>query len=207
MNHFVQRTAEMLKLEQLLVEIPSMPIRRKIAVLHGLGGNGKTQLAAQFAREQHHRFSAIFWLDGSSKISLEKSLADLIQRLPPNELTDDGVKMLEQSSRDVDLALRECMMWLSLPSNHSWLMIFDNVDRDHNDRGDPQAYNVKDYFPDADHGSILITSRLVRLQRQGTGIKVETVSMQQAREILEHNAGRKLKGNEMCHLRGHEQCH
>ena len=68
------------------------------------------------------------------------------------------------------------------------------MDRDHRDRDDSQAYNAEKYFPHADHGSILITSRLASLQRLGSGVKVGTVTAEQARAILENNAGRVIKG-------------
>ncbi|KAI1521500.1 NB-ARC domain containing protein, partial [Pyrenophora tritici-repentis] len=62
--------------------------------------------------------------------------------------------------------------------------------RDHHDQEDPQAYHVQAFFPHGDHGSILITSRLATLQRLGLGVKVGTVAAEQARAILENNAGR-----------------
>tara|TARA_R110002003_G_scaffold3248_1_gene24986 strand:+ start:2889 stop:3098 length:210 start_codon:yes stop_codon:yes gene_type:complete len=68
-------------------------------------------------------------------------------------------------------------------------LILDNVDRDHRDREDSQAYNAEKYLPHSDHGSILITSPLASLQRLGSGVKVGTVAAEQARGILENNAG------------------
>jgi hypothetical protein len=47
----------------------------------------------------------------------------------------------------------------------------------------------KKYFPHADHGSILITSRLANLQRLGANTKVGIVATEQGRAILENNAG------------------
>ncbi|KAL5375449.1 hypothetical protein PMIN06_012243 [Paraphaeosphaeria minitans] len=88
------------------------------------------------------------------------------------------------------MAVRECLRWLSLPTNQHWLIIFDNVDRDYHDKDDVQAFSVKTYFPSRDYGSILITSRLASLRRLGSGLKVETVETEQARAILESNAGR-----------------
>jgi hypothetical protein len=74
-------------------------------------------------------------------------------------------------------------------------LIIDNVDHDHRDREDTQAYSVQTYFPHADHGSILITSRLASLQRLlGFGVKVGTVAAEQARAILENNAGKSVDG-------------
>ena len=194
MSHFVQRDVEMRKIEGVLIEEQAAMSRRRVVVIHGLGGIGKTQLAVEFARKHHHAFSSIFWLDGASKGSLKQSFANMMHRLPRDELTADGVEMLKHLAIDFGAAVRECLQWLSLPSNRHWLLIFDNVDRDVRNNDDLQAYNVKGYFPKADHGSILVTSRLASLQRHGSGIKIGTVNTEQARAILENNAGRTVKG-------------
>jgi hypothetical protein len=192
-SRFVARDAEMQELERHLLDTQRAASRRNVVVVHGLGGIGKTQLVVEFARRHKCRFSGIFWLDGSSEASLKQSFADMAQRLPRHELTADGVEMLQSPVIDVDVAVRECQNWLSLPSNHCWLLIIDNVDRDHRDRSDLQAYNVKEYFPQADRGSILITSRLTGLQF-GVQVKVGTVTAAQARAILENNAEKIVDG-------------
>jgi hypothetical protein len=184
----------MQQLEHLLADTLLAVSRRKVVVVHGLGGIGKTQLAVEFARKHQGRFSAVFWLEGSSEASLKQSFVEVAQRLPRDELTADGVQMLESATIDADVALRECQRWLSIPSNSHWLLIIDNIDRDPRDQADSQAYNVQTYFPHADHGSMLITSRLASLQRLGAGIKVGTLAAEQARAILENNAGRVVEG-------------
>lgn len=195
MSQFVARDAEMQALETALINPPLTTSRRRvIVVVYGLGGIGKTQLVVEFARKHHSRFSAVFWLDGSSEASLKQSFIDMTKTLPRSELTADGVQSLSQATVEADVAVRECQQWLSIPSNSQWLLIIDNVDRDHHDRDDTQAYDVKSYFPDADRGSVLITSRLANLQRLGSGVKVGTVAAEQARAILENNAGKTLKG-------------
>ena len=195
MSQFVARDLEMQALEKTLVKTsPATSRPRNVVIVHGLGGIGKTQLVVEFARKHQRQFSAVFWLDGSSEASLKQSFIDISQRLPRCELTADGVQMLSQATVEADAAVRECRQWLSISSNYHWLLIVDNVDRDHRDKGDSQAYNVKEYFPDADHGSVLITSRLASLQRLGSGVKVGIVAAEQARAILENNAGRVVKG-------------
>jgi hypothetical protein len=197
-SQFVDRPAEMVAVEQILLKA-SPPIsrttkhRQNVVVMHGLGGIGKTQLAVEFARKHHHQFSAVFWLDGSSVASLKQSFIDIMQKLPRGELTADGARRLSDATIEADVAVRECQQWLSIPSNPHWLLIIDNVDRDHHDRDDPQAYNVQTYFPHADHGSILITSRLASLQRLASRVKVGTVAAEQARAMLENNAGRVIE--------------
>jgi hypothetical protein len=198
-GQFVERPAEMAVVEQLLLEAspatsPATRRRRRVVVVHGLGGIGKTQLAVEFARKYHHRFSAVFWLDGSSEASLKQSFVSMTQRFPRGELTANSAALLSDAAVEANVAVRECQRWLSKSLNLHWLLIIDNVDRDHDDQEDPQAYNVKTYFPHADHGSILITSRLTSLRRLGSGVKVGTVAAQQARAILENNAGRVIEG-------------
>jgi hypothetical protein len=193
-SQFVARDVEMQAIEKLLVDTAPTPTSRNVVVVHGLGGIGKTQLVVKFARKHQRWFSGIFWLDGSSEASLKQSFVSMAQRLPQGELTADGVQMRSQATVEAEVAVRECQQWLSIPTNSRWLLIIDNVDRDHQDRDDSQAYDVKAYFPGADHGSILITSRLASLQRLGSSVKVGTVATEQARAILENNAGRVVEG-------------
>jgi hypothetical protein len=120
-------------------------------------------------------------------------LANIAHNLPKDELTVDTIKELQCSKMDVDAVARGTIQWLSLPSNQHWLLIFDNVDRDHNLKEDAQAYNVKDFFP-SDHGSILITSRLLSLRRYGTPLKLDIVKDEEAMAILENNADRSIRG-------------
>jgi len=194
MDKFIQRDAEMQALEQLLLKNTATISRQKVVVLYGLGGIGKTQLAVEFARKHQHAFSSVFWIDGESEASLKQSFASMMQRLPQDELTADGMEMLRRSTIDIDVAMHECLRWLSLATNQHWLLIFDNVDRDYHDKDNVQAYNIKMYFPSTDSGSILVTSRLVSLQRLGSGLKVGTVEREQARAILESSAGRMVEG-------------
>jgi hypothetical protein len=85
---------------------------------------------------------------------------------------------------EADVAVHECQRWLSIPLNPHWLLIIDNIDRDHYNQDDQQAYNVQTYFPHADHGSMLITSRQTSLRRLGSGVKVRKLAAEQARAIL-----------------------
>jgi hypothetical protein len=56
-------------------------------------------------------------------------------------------------------------------------VVFDNVDREYRVQGTQQGgYNIARYFPGADHGSILITTRLGELEQRWTaGKKLQKV--------------------------------
>jgi adenylylsulfate kinase-like enzyme len=112
----------MAAVEQLLLRTspatsPAIRRRRKVVVVHGLGGIGKTQLAVKFARKHYHRFSAVFWLDGLSEASLKQLFVDMAQRLPRSELTADSAGQICNAAVQADVAVRECQRWLSISSN------------------------------------------------------------------------------------------
>jgi hypothetical protein len=203
MSRFIERRQEMRAIEKyLLLEKQSdlhSRTRRKTFLLHGLGGMGKTQLAVAFAREHHEKFSAIFWLDGSSIVRLKQAFVDLAGRLPSSELSVDLRESLEAIPPNIDLVVKGVLQWLSLPSNKYWLLVIDNVDRDWIAREkDPLAYDLRVYFPPADHGSILVTGRLAgMLESPGlfeAELHIDRVNNAQAEGILERTIGRELEG-------------
>ena len=160
--------------------------RRRIAVVHGLGGMGKTQLAVEFSRKWHKDYSAVCWLDGRTEQSLRSSLSSLARRIPPEGLADQPDRIQGQED-GVNLALK----WLSQPLNSKWLLIYDNIDRDPSIRGgDPESFSISRYLPTADHGSILITTRLVRLAQLGNGIQIGKLDGEQSHYMLESRMNR-----------------
>ncbi len=185
MSKFVERPAEMAELEQVLLRQQSC--RQKIFVLHGLGGIGKTQLAVEFVRQHHRRFSSVFWLDGRSEDSLKRSIAICASRIPQGQIPEISRAYLVGSSVDVDAVVRDVMGWLSQPDNTAWLLIFDNVDRAYDLRdAAPDAYDVRRYFSGADHGSVVITTRLARLEQLGDSQLVGKVNRDQAEAIFQN---------------------
>lgn len=67
----------------------------------------------------------------------------------------------------------------------------DNVDRDYWRRDkDAEAYDVEEYVSEADHGSVLITTRLLHLRELGEQWEVKKVDINRARAIFETWYGR-----------------
>ena len=81
----------MRRLERVLTlynQAQSEDYRQQVVVLHGLGGIGKTQLAAEFARRHQAAFTSVFWLDGNSEDSLKQSITDCAGRIPEGQIPE-----------------------------------------------------------------------------------------------------------------------
>jgi hypothetical protein len=195
-DHFVQREREMAQLEKFFgTDGDGDGRRRKVFVVHGLGGMGKTQLCVEYARQHKEDFTAVFWLDGSSKDALRQSLTSAAARVVRNGFPSMALSALD--AHDVDEAIAALHQWLSLEANTGWLLILDNIDREWqgaSGRADPQAYDFKEYLPPADHGNVLITTRLGRLQRAKASLRLGEVDNNVGREMLESRAGSELPG-------------
>lgn len=182
---FVDRPAEMAKLEETV-----LPQRgttsQKVLGLHGLGGAGKTQLAVEFVRRYHRRFSSVFWLDGSREDRLKLSIAECATRIPTHQISDASRTSLAGPEGSIDEVVGEVMSWLERPDNTKWLMVFDNVNREyHPDIADSLAYDVDQYIPSGVHGSVLITTRLMPSVQQIGSKLVGKMDGAQARKLLE----------------------
>ena len=91
--------------------------------------------------EYYSRFSHIFYLDASSKISIKLGLMQIAQ----------AINTLQGAKQSAESALQ----WISQRTN--WLMIYDGAD------GHYQI--VEKFLPPRNRGNILITSRNVGLKR------------------------------------------
>lgn len=157
-EHFVARSNE---LEQMRTTLSSDGSRR-IVILHGLGGIGKTQLAIAYATRYLERYSAIFWLNAKHQDSLRSSFADIARQIL-REHPSAKLGTVETKG-DADETVENVRAWLSLPNNTRWLMIFDNVDNPKvPGNTDPAAVDIRDFLPQAYQGSIVVTTRSSQL--------------------------------------------
>jgi hypothetical protein len=140
-----------------------------------MGGIGKTQLAVTYAKRHRSSYSSIFWLNASSKATLLISLRRLAREILP----EAGGQPKD------DIMLAQVLVWLSNLENPRWLLIFDNYD-------DPDQFNIREYFPAAAQGSIIITTR----QPDGvSGTKTKVRSMTEKEESLRILATRSRREN------------
>ncbi|KAF8462106.1 P-loop containing nucleoside triphosphate hydrolase protein [Kalaharituber pfeilii] len=140
--------------------------RQRRAVLYGLGGAGKTQIALKFAEDYRDRFDSIFWVNCSSTVAIEEGFREItgILRLPVGTASNPVSAVKNRLAQ-----LRE----------KNWLLIFDNAD----------DIQLAPYLPQGNHGNILITSRNPRV-KQYLGLldkqpyHVDEMSPQEAQELL-----------------------
>ncbi|KAL3489586.1 P-loop containing nucleoside triphosphate hydrolase protein [Aspergillus germanicus] len=157
---------------------------RRVAVLHGLGGIGKTQLAIHFASKHQNEFTAIFWLSGKDQSALILSLSSCLPRIlghPVNNRAKD---------EEAEQRASQELQWLAAPGNNRWLIIFDNIDQyallpDCNTCG----YDIREFFPTADHGSIIITSRVQGNIKVGKPFPIGKLTQKDATQLLLQSSG------------------
>lgn len=189
---FADRPQDRVRLERTLLP-RNQDRRRRILVVYGLGGVGKTQLAAEFARRHQHSFTSVFWFDGSSEGSLKQSIAACASRIPVGQVAQVSRMFTSSEGGDIDAVVKDVLAWLSIPDNGGWLVVVDNVDRDYRRREeDTEAYAVGEYLPEADHGSVLITTRLPHLGQLGEQWEVKKVDAERSRAIFETWYGREV---------------
>jgi len=154
-EHFVARADQLSKIHKALQGDGS----RRVVVLHGLGGIGKTQLSIAYAKRHKDNYSAIFWLNIKDESSLKQSFAKLA-----NQISREHRSAIRSGNVDTNQNLDEVVdsvkSWLSLPNNTRWLMIYDNYDNPKLSGGtDPTAVDIRKFLPESYQGSIIITTR------------------------------------------------
>ncbi|KAL4739322.1 hypothetical protein BDV11DRAFT_215259 [Aspergillus similis] len=169
-EEFIGREEELNRLWDYLQ--PASSQTRKVAVLHGLGGIGKTQLAVQFARKHKNEFTAIFWLNSKDQSALVLFLSSCLSQIQGQPLEDQAVNKEEAVQRA------------------NQLIIFNNIDQYSPLQGHGHCrYNVYEFFPKADHGSIMITSRLQGLTELGKSFPVQKLMHKDATQLLLQSSG------------------
>ena len=181
-SNFVARTEELVRLHAILGKGNG----RRTAVLHGLGGMGKTQLALAYAKCHYTDYSAAIWLNAKDEAGLKQSFSRgaerIIRQYPSLTYLQNAL-----TGRDLGQITQAVMHWLDEPKNDRWLLIYDNYDNPkfgtqqdesletemeelHISPGDSlvKAYDIRKYLPHTTHGSILITTRssMVKIGQQ-----------------------------------------
>ncbi|KAL4882384.1 hypothetical protein BJY04DRAFT_186980 [Aspergillus karnatakaensis] len=169
---FTGREEELRRLEN-MAAAPDGP---RLLALTGLGGIGKTQIAAQFARRMRrklHKYD-VFWIQCTSIESIQKAYMDILRVLKVDDADPVEAKNLVKthlSERDTE-----------------WLLVLDNVDEL------SMWEAVREVVPKSEHGHVLATTRTsVIADRIAPNhyVLVEEPSQKDATEMLRRRLTRK----------------
>ncbi|MFE7777153.1 NB-ARC domain-containing protein [Streptomyces sp. NPDC057445] len=131
---FIGRERELARLDEAFRDTGGVVVQ----AVHGLGGIGKSTLAARWCAGRAGAYNPVWWVTAETPADLESGLADMAVALQP--------ALRDALSRE---ALRElAVQWLS--SHDGWLLVLDNV-------SDPA--DVKPLLGRATGGHFLITTR------------------------------------------------
>jgi tetratricopeptide (TPR) repeat protein len=131
--------------------------------LHGLGGVGKTQLAAEYAHRFQNEYDLVWWILADDERNVRRSFVSLARRLNLAESPD--VQQMVDGALD---AQRQD------PKYARWLLVFDNAE-------DPE--HVRRYLPSGD-GHVLITSRNRHWAGEANVVEVDVFSPEESVELL-----------------------
>lgn len=137
--------------------------------LHGMGGIGKTQLAAEYVYRHMPDYDVVWWIPAERKVGIGNALVELGERLGLQAGTEFNVAV-----RQVIEALRRGDPY------HRWLLVFDNAE-------DPAA--VREYFPPSTHGHILVTSRNPSWVNVGRTLEVPVFDRDESKVLLRSRGG------------------
>ncbi|RDI25432.1 tetratricopeptide repeat protein [Lentzea flaviverrucosa] len=156
---FVGRVEELARLE---AAVAGSDGRAVVIAVHGLGGVGKSTLAARFAELNADRFSPVWWLTADSHVAVDTGLAELAAALAP----ETAVLPSEQRT---ELGVR----WLV--THDDWLLVLDNVTS-------PQ--DVAGLLKRVRTGTVVITSRQRYGWRTVQAVPLDVLSEYEAVELL-----------------------
>ncbi len=167
-HNFTGRDKRLTELHRLLGDADH-PAAITQAAIHGLGGIGKTSLAAEYAHRYAGAYAGVWWAPAEQRTLLVSSLAALAGRIEPR-LADEP---------DQGKAARAGLARLgrfTMP----FLLVYDNVET-------PDT--LRDLVPSAG-ARALVTSRWTDWGGQAAEIKIDVLGAAAAVEFLQKRAGR-----------------
>jgi tetratricopeptide (TPR) repeat protein len=156
--------------EDMLTELESrLRTERVTAVLpqalHGMGGVGKSQIAAEFAYRHRAEYDIVWWIPAEQPAQILRAIIALGERLDLDigPEANTAVPAVQDSLRR------------GVPYSN-WLLIFDNAET---------LETVRPYFPESGAGKVLVTSRNQEWSSVAESLEVDLFSREESVQLLQ----------------------
>lgn len=169
---FVGREEEFDRLDAILIGGNKAVVTQQssnVAAVEGMGGVGKTSLAAEYAHRYRDLYDGVWWVSAEGT-GLRTSLAALARELGVSEPDDTDIEKLARAAVRQLSELRE-----------TWLLVYDNVTN-------PES--VKEFFP-ASGANVLITSRFSDWSEYAKEVALDVLPLNEAIAYLQNRIGRR----------------
>ncbi|KIW14961.1 hypothetical protein PV08_07748 [Exophiala spinifera] len=152
-NYFQGRKDQLKQIRDFFAKAPRD--QKRVLILQGMGGQGKTQTALKYCKESGSIYSNVFWINANSIDMAVQSMERVAEEIG-----------LEISTGDKSLGTISIVVKELEGRRDRWLMVLDNYD-------DPTGFReIEEFMPHGGQGDILVTSRYKGLQELGkTGLK------------------------------------
>lgn len=165
--HFTGRAAELAALRERLTGSSEALLGQPVAPLFGMGGVGKTEIAAEYCHRYAKEYSLVWWIRAEQEDTLKSSLIALGHRM--------GLPEFHGQQRDYSAEMVLDALRAGDPYDR-WLLIFDNATR-------PEI--VARYIPQGS-GHVIVTSRITEWRRtiRSEGIGVGNFALHETIDFL-----------------------
>jgi tetratricopeptide (TPR) repeat protein/DNA-binding XRE family transcriptional regulator len=131
--------------------------------LYGLGGIGKTQTAAEYARRYDDEYTHVFWIRAATRETLVADFVTLAELLG----------LSEKEKQDQPRMLAAVKRWLA--ANEDWLLILDNAD---------DLLLAQEFLPTSHKGYILFTTRAQAAGAIAVSVEMQPLNLQEGTLLL-----------------------
>ena len=163
--HFTGREDELHRLRQALTSGKPMALTQ---TLRGLGGVGKTQLAAEYAYRHRDDYAVVWWVRAEEPTALASDYAGLAEALG----------LPQWGAAEQESIVGAVRSWLE--THEGWLLILDNAE---------EIDVVEPYLPRAHTGHVIITSRNQRWRDVAQSLPVVALPLEAALDFLVARTG------------------
>lgn len=171
-SNFVGRTQELMVIWSFFFGAGVKSDERRIFIVQGIGGCGKTQLSRKHMKPVYDRFAKnskahlVFYIDATTPATLEAGFSAIAK------------------ANGIGASKEDVLQWIS-NLDEEFFLYLDNTD-------DPNM-NLRDFFSHSDYARILVTTRLPNFKRYGSGhgssMELSPLSKEEAIDLFSRTAG------------------